>query len=231
MKPTGCMPSFLAGTLASLLIPSLSQAAPDDPQLISFDRQRLTETYYSEGIAAGDLNGDGSDDIVYGPHWFAGPDFQQRHEIYPAKPQPREGYADHFFCWVDDFDRDGRPDVLVVGFPGTPAYVYENPGVAEDPGRPWKKHQVFDWVGNESPQFVDVVGDGRRELVCTREGMFGFVTIDPARPFSDWAFHPISEKMAAERFGHGLASAISTAMGGRTSCMPAAGSDNPQPTP
>ena len=32
-----------------------------------FARQRLTETYFSEGTAVGDLNGDGVKDVVYGP--------------------------------------------------------------------------------------------------------------------------------------------------------------------
>src|SRR5690242_8962687 len=72
----------------------------------TFDRQQLTSEYYSEGIGAGDLNHDGYVDIVYGPYWFAGPKFEEKHEIYPPKPQNREGYADHFFAWVYDINGD-----------------------------------------------------------------------------------------------------------------------------
>ena len=50
----------------------------------TFERQQLTDVYYSEGIAAGDLNRDGHIDMVYGPYWFAGPDFREKREIYPA---------------------------------------------------------------------------------------------------------------------------------------------------
>ena len=88
----------------------------------------LTDSYFSEGANAGDIDGDTCVDVVYGPYWFKGPEFTERHEIYPAKPQPRDANADNFFNWVYDFTGDGRNDVFVVGFPGTPAYVYQNPG-------------------------------------------------------------------------------------------------------
>lgn len=184
-----------------LCIGGQQAAFTQEQEIRSFDRQALTDTYYSEGVAVGDINGDSHNDVVYGPYWFAGPEFSEKHEIYAAKPQPMERYADNFFSWVLDFDQDGHRDVLVVGFPGTPAYVYQNPGkgIGE-----WKKHEVLDWVSNESPQFVNLVGDARPELVCTRDGFFGFATVDWSRPFQTWKFHAISEKVTAPKFGHGL---------------------------
>lgn len=184
-----------------LLLPSLLLG--DEFALHKFTPQQLTDVYYSEGISTGDLNGDSHLDVVYGPAWFAGPDFTQRGEIYPPVPQNRDRYADHFFSWVYDFNQDGYGDVLTVGFPGTPAYVYENPGKAERVQH-WEKHEVFDWVSNESPQFLNLLGDERPELVCTRDGFFGYVSIDWDQPFSRWTFHPISEQVTAKRFGHGL---------------------------
>jgi putative membrane-bound dehydrogenase-like protein len=184
------------------LIPRGSAVA-EDFSLHRFERIPLTDTYYSEGAGAGDIDGDQIIDAVYGPYWFKGPKFDQGFEIFKPEPQPTEGYANHFFSWVHDFNRDGHNDVFAVGFPGTPAYVYENPG-KHDAAKHWTKHQVFDWVSNESPQFIDLVGDKNPELVCTRDGFFGFAVFNPEKPFDAWTFHAVSEQITDRKFGHGL---------------------------
>ena len=181
----------------------LLQLHAEDRKLDSFQSQQLTSEYYSEGAAAGDFDNDGVLDFVYGPHWYAGPDFKTKYEIYPPKPQNREGYSDHFFAWVYDFDNDGWKDIFTVGFPGTPAHVYRNPGKPAA-AKAWTKHQVFDSVSNESPQLTQLVGDDRPELVCTRDGYFGFATIDWSKPFDAWGFTAISGQVTDKKFGHGL---------------------------
>ncbi len=193
----------LLALLATLAFCSPSPAEEPQGTVHSFQRQGLTSTYFSEGAAVGDLNGDSHMDVVYGPYWFAGPDFKKSAEIYPAKPQPMNAYADHFFAWVHDFNSDGHNDVLTVGFPGTPAFVYENPGKTLNSHGHWTKHQVFDWVSNESPAFTDITGDGQPELVCTRAGMFGYAT-PTKNSFDPWTFTRISDAIAHERFGHAL---------------------------
>jgi putative membrane-bound dehydrogenase-like protein len=195
---------FLASTfvVAGSFCTGLTTAAAD-PVLLSFARQPLNGTYYSEGANAGDLNKDGHPDVVYGPFWYAGPKFTEAKEIYPAKPQNMNGYADNFFNWVYDVNGDGWNDVVVVGFPGTPGLVYENPKV-DGFDKPWKKHAILPSVANESPQFVNVVGDEKPELVCAFEKRVGFATINPENPFGPWEFHGVSDANAPDRFGHGL---------------------------
>jgi hypothetical protein len=197
---TNSLPRVVLATIA-LALPAAARA--DERALHSFERKQLTDAYYSEGANAADINGDGQVDVVYGPVWFEGPDFAKAHEIYPAKPQNREGYADNFFNWIYDFNGDGWNDVFVVGFPGTPAYVYENPKAAGF-DKPWKKHTVFSFVANESPHFTNLVGDTRPELVCTFKGSFGFATVNWEQPFDTWEFHRLSDQPAPENFGHGL---------------------------
>jgi hypothetical protein len=176
-------------------------ASPEERFLDEFHRVQLTDAYYCEGASFGDFDRDGKVDIVSGPFWYAGPDFQRQAEIYPPRAQDRSRYADNFFSFPCDLDGDGWQDVLVVGFPGTPAAWYENP---RGESRPWARHEVFDWVSNESPHFTDLTGDPRPELVCTRDGRYGYVTVNWAAPRESWKFTAISPDVADKRFGHGL---------------------------
>jgi hypothetical protein len=197
------MPRPIRFVALLLVLIAALRAHAQEYAIHSFERRQLTDVYYSEGASAGDINRDGAPDVVCGPYWFAGPAFQNKHEIYPVRAQNRERYADNFFSWIYDFNADGWNDVLVVGFPGTPAFVYQNPG-SDGFDKHWPKHQVLDSVCNESPHFTNLVGDERPELVCSSGGYFGYAAIDPARPFGQWTFHAISEKVAPVPFGHGL---------------------------
>jgi hypothetical protein len=101
----------------------------------SFEKLHLLPSYWSEGANVADLNKDGHIDIICGPHWFKGPNFKERFEYYPAvapTKRNRNDFAvyslDNFFSFVHDCNRDGWPDILIVGLPGTTAYWYENPG-------------------------------------------------------------------------------------------------------
>jgi FG-GAP-like repeat/FG-GAP repeat len=203
MKSTWNVSLFVVAWFALFAAATCRETRAEEHVLHTFDRLQLTDVYYSEGANFGDIDGDGAKDVVYGPYWFAGPDYKTKREIYPAQPQPLDFYADHFFAWIHDFNRDGRNDVLTVGFPGRPAYVYENPGNSGF-DKIWTRHQVLDSVSNESPQFVQLVGNSQPELVFARDGYFGYAAPDAKAPLSAWKFHPISGQVAPRNFGHGL---------------------------
>jgi hypothetical protein len=191
--------------------------------LHSFKKVHLEKYYWSEGANFGDLNRDGRTDAISGPYWWEGPDFTKRHEIYPPatvfKLKQDDGteatfpgfegafgkknaYSnDNFFSFVHDFNQDGWNDVLTYGLPGTPAYLYFNP---QGQAQHWQRHHVFDAVDNESPDFIDITGDGKPEIICNFGGAFGFASPDWKNVTAKWPFTAVSGNGNWQRFTHGL---------------------------
>jgi HEAT repeat protein len=167
-----------------------------------FQKIKLTDQFYAEGAAYADFNHDGKVDVVAGPFWFAGPDFKARHEYRPAKPFDPKHYSDNFLTFVADFNGDGWADVFCVPLPGAEGYWYENP---QGKNEAWPRHLAVPMVGNESPGWVDVNGDGRPDLIFNNNGFFGYATWDPAKPNEPWLFHAVSPKTPRfQRFTHGI---------------------------
>ncbi len=212
--------------LAVLWLLTGSGLTAADYTLHTFKKIQLSDQFWSEGATFGDLNRDGHPDIISGPYWYEGPDFQKRHEFYPAKQTFKlkkddgtetvipgfEGglgknntYSDNFFAYVYDFNNDGWPDILIYGFPGKDASWYENPGKdGINSNTPWTRHLVFDTVDNESPTWGDITGDGKPEIICMSGGFIGYASPDWSNPTNKWTFHPISPKGGYQRFTHGL---------------------------
>jgi putative membrane-bound dehydrogenase-like protein len=113
-------------------------ARADEFHLHRFDRVQLTDTYFAEGANFGDLNHDCKLDVVHGPYWWEGPDFNVRREIYPPVPQNRDGYSNNFFTWVFDFNGDKLPDIVVGGMKGAYVLLQHREKVTQDE---WLKAQ------------------------------------------------------------------------------------------
>lgn len=191
--------------LIALLLPvgqsHAQETVEPDGVIHHFERITLDSKFFAEGATFGDLNGDGHADLIAGPWWYQGPNFEQRQAFYPPKTFDPAGYSDNFFAFVHDFNLDGHNDILIIGFPGKDASWFQNPGKAVGD---WTRHRVLDNVDNESPTFTDLTGDGEPEIVCQQNGKLGWAGPDPADPTAPWVFHQASADDVGNSFTHGL---------------------------
>jgi putative membrane-bound dehydrogenase-like protein len=191
---------FLAAVLW-VLAPSIVCFAAEPFRVHSFQKTQLSDQFFCEGATFFDVNKDGAMDVVSGPYWYAGPKFTDRHEIYAPRPVDIAGYSKNFFGFSHDVDNDDWTDLIVLGFPGEESWWFRNP--QNKPGH-WARHVAFAVTDNESPEIVDITGDGKPELVCSTGGVLGYAEIPTDDPTKLWPFHGISPKKDYQRFTHGM---------------------------
>jgi hypothetical protein len=184
---------------AGLAYASLCSTAP--PVSTAWKKTLVTKDFLTEGLSVGDIDGDGKPDLVAGAFWFKGPEFKEAHQYRPGQAQPVDTYQeDSFLSWVDDLNGDGKNDILMVGRPGHETTIYLNPGPAGE----WTAHRILEETSTESPIYVDLDGDGKKDLVCMQGGRFGYARRDATDVTKPWTFIPISEKRTNSPFVHGL---------------------------
>ena len=214
MKPI-LIPLITAVGAATAAILSTKPA----PLTGKWEKHQLSRYFWAEGACAADVNSDGHIDVLSGPYWFEGPDFKKSHPIYPEHSSFKAGdetipgfegelsgknaYSDNFLSYAHDFNADGHPDYLVIGFPGKETFWYENPAGKDGP---WKRHIALAVTDNESPMLVDINGDKHPDLLCMSEGTIGYATFDPTNPTALWKWNPVTpeNKELYQRYTHGI---------------------------
>lgn len=172
------------------------------PTKVQFRKQRLYEHYLSEGASTGDIDGDGKTDIVAGAAWWQGPLFQKAFAYEPIKNFPitgpgLSGYSSNFFTFPDELTGDVWDDIIKVSIPGRPAQLALNPGqhpqTFADCKTPGASADGPPHICNESPQYLDIIGDARKELLAfSGNRIVLFAASKGEKP--TWEALPISEK-------------------------------------
>ena len=137
-----------------------SLSVPSDPAAEQWTIRAATPLSQSEDLSAGDIDGDGDDDLLLGTVWLANDGGNwTAHSLFdtPAKPDRNE---------LADVNGDGRLDAVVgyeaINTPGALAW-YEAPA---DPSQPWTEHLIDTIIGPMSLDAADLDGDGDIDIVA-----------------------------------------------------------------
>jgi hypothetical protein len=168
----------------------------------NFRMQRLSEYYYSWGVAAADIDHDGVQDLVTGAYYYLGPDYTKRREVYAAQTfNPSTQYAGtSWLNFASDFTGDGWPDVVITGA-GRTTTLYVNP---KGESRRWDKYTVLPKANTEVALLKDIDGDGHPDLVQGLAGVLTWASPDPAKPTGEWIVHNISGPNGVGAHGLGV---------------------------
>lgn len=159
-------PQFVLVLLVTIVVAPWRGIAQPPAKAVSdirFIKHILTSDFISEGAAVADVNKDGKMDIIAGAYWFEAPGWTKHEITAPKQYSPATEFSNSFLNFSLDVNQDGWVDEIRISLPGEEVVWYENP--ANKTGY-WKMHTILNNIGNESPAFVDIDGDGRADILC-----------------------------------------------------------------
>jgi hypothetical protein len=187
--------------------------------------------FFGHGIGAGDMNGDGRQDIITPTGWLEAPKDPRapgEWTFHPtnwnqlgttcagdagAEPRPVP-VAEYGYMYVRDINNDGRPDILTTMGHSCGVLWFEQ---MADGG--WTRHIIDDrWSASHASALADLSGGGQLGLVTgkralthsdaapterNRLGVYWYELLPPQRGVArgEWTRHVIDE---AGRMGGGL---------------------------
>ena len=116
--------TLLLGLLSGLTIVAQQKKKEGPPKSLKWRIQQLHKDN-NEGIAVGDIDGDGKLDVTAGEFWYQNPDFKKRRvrTILPFGKDYMQNNSEHLY----DVDGDGDLDIVAGAFTLPIVNWFENP--------------------------------------------------------------------------------------------------------
>ncbi len=152
------------GKIAWVPVPSVSKVNELWPHHAIGDEAKPAHKF-AHGLGAADINGDGRMDVTWGGGWWMQPEKkadQKGKWTYHAKQIVRDGVADMYHL---DADGDGINDVLCTSAHGTGLYWCKQNEDGSFKAESFHKGLIRE---THSANYIDINGDGRKDLVTGR---------------------------------------------------------------